>query len=573
MNMNTRQGRLHPLILLGLFAFAPTFASAAVPAFPGAQGAGAASVGGRGGHVIEVTNLNDSGPGSFRDAVSQTGPRTVVFRVGGTITLQSAVFIREPYLTIAGQTAPGGGIQFRGHSISITDGAHDIIVRYIRSRRGSQGPGGTDAKGFEVVSYSRTVYNVIVDHSSFGWQQDDNSIWNKVRNVTYQWNIFAEANNPDAFNGRGGKGLLLGAPPRLGQELGTISLHHNYIASNFMRNPAITGDGPTEVVNNVIYNWGAFGSQIQNRGAGTKVNFIGNYYKKGPDTNSRYEVLVTAGRSDVKEELPQMIYTRDNFGPHRTSSAQAEWAIVGYYGSGSAPAPTSFQRGTPWPSSGYPITVSPAQANVENVLNNVGATLPARDAVDARLVAEYRAGTGSIGGDNRWPVLAAGTPPADTDHDGMPDRWETAKGLNRNSAADRNADAGSGYTNLEVYLAGAASGTTPPPPPPPPPPTTPLPDVVVTSLSYASGIFTSTVKNQGTVATPTGPTVGVAYYVDGVARASGFVNGPLAAGASVTIGTTSAPYTIPNGTHTIMAFVDDVNRFAESDETNNQLAK
>ena len=301
--MNTRQGRLHPLIVLGLFAFAPPFASA-VPAFPGAEGAGAASVGGRGGRVIEVTNLNDSGPGSFRDAVTQTGPRTVVFRVGGTITLQSAVFIREPYLTIAGQTAPGGGIQFRGHSISINDGAHDVIVRYIRSRRGWQAPGGTDDKGFEVVSYSQPVYNVIVDHCSFGWQQDDNSMWNKMRNVTYQWNIFAEGNNPDAFSGWAGKGLLLGAPPGLGQELGTISLHHNYIASNFMRNPAVSGDGPAEVVNNVIYNWGAFGSEIQNRGAGTKVNFIGNYYKKGPDTNSRYEVLITAGRSDVKEELP-----------------------------------------------------------------------------------------------------------------------------------------------------------------------------------------------------------------------------------------------------------------------------
>jgi pectate lyase len=456
MDMNTRHEILHPLIVLGLFAFAPTFASAAVPAFPGAQGAGAVSVGGRGGRVIEVTSLNDSGPGSFRDAVTQTGPRTVVFRVGGTITLQSAVFIREPYLTIAGQTAPGGGIQFRGHSISITDGAHDVIVRYIRSRRGWNASGGTDSKGFEIVSYSRTVYNVIVDHSSFGWQQDDNSMWNKVRNVTYQWNIFAEANSPDAFNGWAGKGLMLGAPPGLGQELGTISLHHNYIASNFMRNPAIVGDGPTEVVNNVIYNWGAFGSEIQNRGAGTKVNFIGNYYKKGPDTNSRYEVLVDAGGfgGRVKEELPQMIYTRDNFGPHRTSSAQAEWAFVGYYGSGTNPAPTSFQRSSPWPSSAYPITVSPAQANVDNVLNNVGATLPARDAVDARLVAEYRAGTGSIGGDNKWPVLAAGTPPPDTDHDGMPDQWETAKGLKPNSAADRNDIAGSGYTNLEVYLAG-----------------------------------------------------------------------------------------------------------------------
>jgi hypothetical protein len=170
------------------------------------------------------------------------------------------------------------------------------------------------------------------------------------------------------------------------------------------------------------------------------------------------------------------MYMRDNLGPHRTSSAQAEWAVVGYCKSGptycTVPASTSFRRNSPWPSSAYPITVSPAQANVANVLNNVGATRPARDAVDARLVAEYHAGTGNVGGNNAWPALAAGTPPADTDHDGMPDQWETSKGLNPNNAADRNGVAASGYTNLEVYLAGAGATTTPPPsgdttPPPP----------------------------------------------------------------------------------------------------------
>ena len=146
--MNTCHEILHPLIALGLFAFAPTFASAAVPAFPGAQGGGAASVGGRGGAVIEVTNLNDSGTGSLRACVTASGPRTCVFRVGGTIVLQDYLTIQNPFLTIAGQTAPGGGIQIRGNGIVIKYPAHDIVVRYIRHRRGWEGSGGSSDKGF-----------------------------------------------------------------------------------------------------------------------------------------------------------------------------------------------------------------------------------------------------------------------------------------------------------------------------------------------------------------------------------------------------------------------------------------
>jgi pectate lyase len=430
------------------------------PLSPGAEGYGAASVGGRGGRVTEVTNLNDSGTDSLRACAEASGPRTCVFRTGGTITLTNRLWIRNPFLTIAGQTAPGGGIQIRGDAITIAN-THDVIIRYIRHRRG---PGG-DGKGIQVGAGS---YDVIIDHSSFGWQDDDNDAWGNVRNVTFQWNIFAEAS----------KGLLVGAPPGRGQEMGSISIHHNYIASNFARNPLITGDGPTEVVNNVIYNWKAFGTEIQNRGAGTAVNFIGDYYKRGPDTNTRFEVLVTTTRpvpAGCYEQRPQMVYMRDNIGPHRTSSAQPEWAVVGYYGSGTSPASPSFQRSSPWPPSAHPITVSPAQSNLANVLSGVGATLPARDAVDTRLVAEYHAGTGSIGGDNKWPTLAVGTPPADTDHDGMPDAWETSKGFDPNNAVDRNtaAPSNSGHTNLEVYLAG--TGATLPAPPRGSPPPRPIP--------------------------------------------------------------------------------------------------
>jgi hypothetical protein len=444
-----------------------------MPAFPGAQGAGSESVGGRGGAVIEVTNLKDSDVGSLRACVSASGPRTCIFRVGGTIVLGSALEIRNPFITIAGQTAPGGGIQLRGAAIAVFDPAHDVVIRYVRSRRGwsSSVPFGT-GKGIDLVPVGGgTVYNVIIDHSSFGWQQDDNSTWGAfgavgtigVRNGTLQWNVFAEANNPAAFNGTNGRGLLFGAPPNNGYRMGTISLHHNFITSNYMRNPMISGDGPTEVVNNVVYNWGPFGTNTQNRGNGTKVNLIGNYWKKGPASGSRYEFFISEGVGDSKTQPPGLIYVRDNLGPHRTSSAQSEWDFVGMYQAAGV-APASFQKSAAWTLPGFPITASPSQANVDNVLNNVGASLllnadgtkrSARDAVDSRLVAEYRSGTGSLGGDNNWPVLASGTPPADSDHDGMPDTWETSKGLNPNNAADGNtiAPANSGYTNLEVYLA------------------------------------------------------------------------------------------------------------------------
>jgi pectate lyase len=450
---------------------------AAVRAFPEAQGYGAGSVGGRGGRVIEVTNLNDSGPGSFRDAVLQTGPRTVVFKVGGTIDLLSDINISgaaRSYLTIAGQTAPGGGIQSRLHGLAIRDGAHDIIVRYLRHRRGwIDDINGRFYTGFIIANDDETnpVYNIIVDHCSFGWQQDDNGAWARVHDVTYQRNIFAEA-NPDG-TGNGGKGMILAVDPGSGSLMRNISVHHNYLASNAQRNPLIGCEGPTEVVNNVIYNWQSFGAWIQSRGtAGAAVNYVGNYFKAGPDTWTwRYEMAISGSNAfGVLTQPPQMVYVQDNIGPHRTSSNQAEWALMGFGGGSTpngedtyGPASTSFQRGAPWPPSANPITVASAFANVATVLNNVGASqrldangnwVSNRDALDTRLVNEYNTGTGSVGGDNNWPVLAPGTPYIDTDHDGMPDVWETAHALNPNNGADRNTSAANGYTNLENFLNG-----------------------------------------------------------------------------------------------------------------------
>lgn len=444
-----------------------------IPAFPGAEGYGAAAVGGRGGRVIAVTNLNDSGPGSFRAALTATGARTVVFRVGGTIDLLSDINISGEamsYLTVAGQTAPGGGIQTRNKTINITEGAHDIVIRYLRHRHGwspaADSSNNNNGPGLMLFSNDAPVYNVILDHNSFAWAQDDTGTWNFVHDVTWQWNILAEAKNthtgPLDMKGINGKGNNHGVEPGNGMALSNISIHHNFLVNNFARNPALSGNGPIELVNNLIYNYAAFGTQIQNRGGGTRLNIIGNYYKAGPDTfANRYALLVDQAMIyDVGtyslEQTSESMYVHDNLSPQRTASSQPEWNVVGYCASTgvycTAAAPSSFQRTTPWPSSRFPITISSAANVPAIVLSGVGANLPSRDTTDARLVREYQSDTGSIHTYNDWPVLANGTAPADSDEDGIPDTWEIAHGLNPNDVADGAAITPNGYTNLENYL-------------------------------------------------------------------------------------------------------------------------
>ncbi|MGH7944370.1 MAG: hypothetical protein ACREF9_05115, partial [Opitutaceae bacterium] len=468
----------------------PSSGSAATAAFPGAQGWGAGSTGGRGGHVYKVTSLADTNTqGTFRHAVSSaglTGPRTIVFTVAGTITLQSDIFIRRSNLTIAGQTAPGGGIQIRGNAVNAggiyiradQSNINNIIVRYIRHRRGIEGPNGQGDKGFGISSgnfgATYTVSNIIVDHCSFGWQQDDNDVWDTARDITLQYNIYGEANNSDGVaEGTGGKGLLLGR----GSLLGPVSVHHNFLASNGTRNPVIAGDGPVDLVNNVIYHWSAFGTQIQNTSSnGVKINVIGNFYKKGPTTsNSRYECLID---NYVVPQPNNMVWVADNLGPKRPLTSDPQWNFVGLWapggGNGTVPAPAALQRtsGGAWPgNANFPITVHSAtsiSSVTGSVLSNVGASIllnadgtfrNARDAVDNRLITEYTNGTGTPGGTNSWPTLAT-TPAAyaDTDNDGMADTWEINKFGSitaKNGTADTDGD---GHTDLEEFLNGTSPG-------------------------------------------------------------------------------------------------------------------
>ncbi|MES2571217.1 MAG: hypothetical protein V4710_14325, partial [Verrucomicrobiota bacterium] len=441
----------------------PPVVTGPLPTFPGAQGFGAETRGGRGGRVIEVTNLNDSGPGSFREACMATGARIIVFRVGGTITLNSRLGMTadNSFVTIAGQTAPGGGIQLKGADV-ILFGAHDVVIRHLRFRPSDTA--AADSKKNALTIYGDSVtnkaYNIVVDHCSINWGAGDTgALWDYVENVTFQRCIMEGiTHNYSGAPVIPSYAMLMGTDAGSGSHMKNVTMHHCYLVNSAQRNPLLASDGPHHIINNVIYNWQHFGTNIQNRGNGTAVNLIGNFYKRGPaSSTSRYAVGM-----DSTQNPSAYVYVSDNIGPFRPTSASNDWAIVGsgydttrYW---TIAAPASLRRATPWPASPIPVTAVSSSQVTAQVLSDVGATLPARDQVDQRLVNDFSAGTGTIKNATAqqaswWPALAAGTAPADADHDGMPDSWEVQNGLNSASASDASADPDNdGYSNVEEYL-------------------------------------------------------------------------------------------------------------------------
>jgi len=430
--------------------FPPTIARAA-SAFPGAEGHGSRTPGGRGGRVIEVTSLADSGVGSLRAALLATGPRIVVFRVSGTITLSDRIKVTSPFVTIAGQSAPGDGIQIRGAGLAI--GASDVIVRGLRIRPGdaSDGPDPQIRDGLEIWSP-----RVIVDHCSLSWAVDETaSTWfNTVADVTYQWNIFSEGLHASTHpRGAHSKGLLIGDGAQ------RVSLHHNLFAHQDERSPHMKGATNTEVINNVIYNWGGFGTHYatchedyDDRSKPVLSNIIANFYKAGPSSDTtRRPIFVNT--STCALVASSRIYLKGNIGPGRADDNGDEYAISN--------VPGGMKTATPAATASAIVAESPRPAS-ERVLTCAGAMAPMRDAVDARIVNEVRNGTGRIidsqtqvGG---WPTFSSAAAPADGDHDGMPDAWEQGKGLNPNDASDGNKLAPSGFPWVEEYLNGIFTG-------------------------------------------------------------------------------------------------------------------
>lgn len=412
-------------------------------AFPGAEGAGRLSAGGRGGRVVRVTSLNDSGPGSLRAAVESDGPRTVVFDIGGTIRLASPLRIRRGRITLAGQTAPGGGITLRDQPLIIA--ADDVVVRYIRSRLGDES--GVEADAVSVERGRR----IILDHVSASWSVDETlSVGSRydppergIYDVTVQWSLIAESLNASGHaKGDHGYGSLV-----RGGHGARMTFHHNLWAAHRARMPrpgnynppSVDPTGPFfEFRSNVFYDWGGShsGYNADTESLSTYA-FVGNAYIPGPDSEGRwaFEESNPLARAwfegnSMGGAIPADPWTlvKDSDRPEYRLTARPDWA---------SPAP-------------------PPAETLETVLASAGASR-SRDAVDQRVTAGVRDRTGRIidsqsqvGG---WPELEPGLPWADGDGDGMPDDWERAQGLDPADASDGSIDRnGDGWTNLEDWL-------------------------------------------------------------------------------------------------------------------------
>ena len=425
-----------------------------VPAFPGAEGFGAKTRGGRGGRILEVTNLNDDGPGSLRAAVDADGPRIVVFRVAGTITLQDEVDIHNPYITIAGQTAPGDGITIRNdpanRSAPLQIHTHDVVVRYLRLRPGPSTELAGALGAVRIFSRDTDVYNVVVDHCSMSWGTDELvNVWYGAHDITLQWNFVSEGLNCSTHEqGCHSNGMLLG-------ETGSHSMtvHHNLFAHVLHRAPRIKTEGTVDVVNNVVYNWADFGSWAPSHITGSPpVNYVGNFAKRGIDTG---DTAYFVSASD-----PTQIYLEGNIAPNRSTDDQDEIDGVIRPGDEQWVVPTRHAAPT--------VTTDTASQAYERVLSEAGASagvdcngnfFPRRDPVDQRIASDVESGTGRIIDDpsevGGWPELTSGTPCGDSDHDAMPNNWETLHGFEPNNPADGPQDRdGDGYTNVEEYLNG-----------------------------------------------------------------------------------------------------------------------
>ncbi len=473
---------------------------APIPAFPGAEGGGMFTPGGRGGKVITVTNLNDDGPGSFREACETGGARIIVFNVAGIIRLKTPIILRAPYVTIAGQTAPGDGVCIAGEAFWVD--THDVIVRHMRFRRGE-----TRVHHREDSFGGNPVGNIMIDHCSCTWGLDENISFYRhmyhpgadypveklpTVNVTIQNTISAKA--LDTYNHAFGS--------TLGGE--NCAFVRNLWASNSGRNPSIGWNGVFNFVNNVVFNWVHRSSDGGDYTA--KFNFVNNYYKPGPATPKDSPVghrflKPESGRSRVAEKVYGRVYAEGNIMEGYPEITADNWAggiqiesqpdTEGYTGQMRAHRPFAMPF----------LSIMSAQDAYDYVLKHVGATFPKRDIVDARIVEEVRTGVPyyekklpkDAYGD-RWGLSPksqdeegffkyrrlpkdsykmgiitdirqmggypeyTGTPYTDSDGDGMPDAWELANGLDPNDPGDAVKDCtGDGYTNIEKYINGIST--------------------------------------------------------------------------------------------------------------------
>jgi pectate lyase len=440
---------------------APVLCSASsCPAFPGAEGEGANARGGRGGDVCHVTTLSNSGAGSFRSCVEGTGDRrTVVFDIAGRIRLTSPLRGRRSRLTIAGQTAPGDGIQVSGYQVMLE--GDDIIVQHMRFRAGDEEKGPRASGGFTEDSFDVGGNNIIVDHVSASWGIDEclstgTDAWD---NLTIQWSIMSEGlHQTGLFHGErdtdydpgGPRGHAMGSLFKPSSGDSHLSLHHNLYAHNNNRNPAIGTYSSSQsqwadIRNNVLYNWADNPGYASGTSRAIYLNYVGNYGVQGPSTDDAFMFDADAASNLRIFIADNRLDTNHNT---RFDGAVTSSVVTGSF-SRSSTAHTL-----------APVTTHPSADVIGLVLDQSGARPWSRDAVDERVVANAHANTGrlinsqdEVGG---WGTLDLGTRVVDGDRDGMPDDYERTHATNP-ATADNNGDVdGDGYTNLENYLHWAA---------------------------------------------------------------------------------------------------------------------
>jgi hypothetical protein len=424
-------------------------------AFPGAEGYGRFAIGGRAGKVYTVTNLNDSGPGSLREAIEADEPRTIVFNVGGLISLKSKLVFHNPYLTVAGQTAPGKGICIRNYTFGGI-GAQDTIIRYIRLRLGNLT--GITMDGMGLASSN----NCIIDHCSISWTIDEAFSSRAAKNITLQRCLISEALNV-AGHQNYAAGTGHGYAASIGGDVG--SFHHNLLADCAGRNWSMAGGlnqagrhtGRLDLRNNVVYNW----NHRTTDGGAKEVNFVGNYYKPGP--SSRVFHVLMSEREAVPSFGPQDYFAEGNVMPGHFDATQP---LAGVIAKPASIPLTEFIKDKPLFES-Y-VTTQSAEDAYQSVLADVGCNIPVLDDHDQRIIRETRDGTTTYKGSKTG---LAGIPDSqedvggwedypevhrpdgwDTDGDGIPDDWEKSRGLNPSDRTDGAKDSGDGYTNLEKYL-------------------------------------------------------------------------------------------------------------------------
>ncbi|MEM6959728.1 MAG: hypothetical protein AAF645_28860, partial [Myxococcota bacterium] len=447
-----------------MFALSVASASAQVPAFPGASGPAAVTAGGRGGRIMAVTTLADSGPGSLREAIEASGPRIVVFRVAGIIDLASRLLVRNGDITIAGQSAPGGGITLRGTSrFDVLDiRAKDVVIRYLRLRAVRGEPDSTDQ-----IYIGSGAERVVLDHLSLSWANDElYSIWptgdETVRDVTLSWSILAETLEGHAT------AALCGSNNDSTSIRGVV-FEHNLFAHNTHRNPLVKV-GQAFVVNNLVYDYSLWGVGL---GGGIEADLIGNVFIAGPNTDRRADNIMLhrinpGGVPAIGPAGEPSLFVVDNVGPGCTAGDQ--WACVQqsnpWDSLGHSPVDDA-QREAPM-DPGFDFAIDPSEVLEARIATGVGANarideggawVPARDDADQRVIEEVAERGGDFVNDpsdvGGFPTIDPGAAYADEDGDGMADRWEQMHGFDASDASDGATDTDEdGYTNVEEFLNG-----------------------------------------------------------------------------------------------------------------------